>query len=464
MLFPILFGLIIVAFLLLKLPLSAISLSDTNVYISMADHILHGKLLYKDMFLTNLPFFPYLSVVYLSLTKSHLAFFYSTVLIEAVVTSVLIYATLALRKGPRSIPLLAAGAYLFSMVVLATTDHQTGIFFASCMSILGYYAYQRKQFVVSGIALGLMFVTKGYMLPVLVAICGYDISIRRQKSWNVILPALVTIVVVLLPSLLFASDTLVSNIFGYTLHRPTGLDKRTIFMFFITNQWLFCIALIFGWLNMRKKLLIALILAGGVAFLLIYQDIYFFYINMLVPFICLALGDGIEYMTKKLGRLNGLILATCLVVVSMILNVKTYTESLSQLGKIKDIQAIVKTVQNAHPDHVFGAVELTPVVSYLSGVPLLDDIIDTNESLFVRHVYDLSLIKNHVYQSKTVVITLGIDRDVLLPTGEFAHVTYPVIPEIYKSLELEKRCTKLLSQPIIAEGAPNRINVWKCYK
>jgi hypothetical protein len=464
MIFPILFGLLIVAFLLLKLPLSQISLSDTNVYISMADHILHGKLLYKDMFLTNLPFFPYLSVLYLSLTRFHLAFFYSTVLVEAILTAILIYLSISIHKGPRSTPLIAAASYLFSMVVLATTDHQTGIFFASLMAMTAYYAYHKKKYSGAGIALGLMFVTKGYMLPVIIAFFAYDVYQRKHKSWNLIIPTVITVFVVLLPSLLFASSAIVSNIFGYTLHRPAGLDKINIFMFFITNQWLFCIALVFAWIHAKKKPLIALILAGGVAFLLLYQDIYFFYLNMLVPFMCLALADGISVLTNKIGRLNGLIIASCLVAVSMILNIKTYTESLSQIGKIRDIQSIVNSVQQAHAEYVFGAVELTPAVSFLSGIPLLDDIIDTNESLFVRHVYDLVSIKKHLYTSRTVVITMGIDRDAILPNGQITHLAYPVIPEIYKPLELEKRCTKLLSQPIVAEGATNRINVWKCYK
>jgi hypothetical protein len=211
MIFPILFGLLIVAFLLLKLPLSQISLSDTNVYISMADHILHGKLLYKDMFLTNLPFFPYLSVLYLSLTRFHLAFFYSTVLVEAILTAILIYLSISIHKGPRSTPLIAAASYLFSMVVLATTDHQTGIFFASLMAMTAYYAYHKKKYSGAGIALGLMFVTKGYMLPVIIAFFAYDVYQRKHKSWNLIIPTVITVFVVLLPSLLFASSAIVSN-------------------------------------------------------------------------------------------------------------------------------------------------------------------------------------------------------------------------------------------------------------
>jgi hypothetical protein len=49
-------------------------------------------------------------------------------------------------------------------------------------------------------------------------------------------------------------------------------------------------------------------------------------------------------------------------------------------------------------------------------------------------------------------------------TGEKQHVVLPVIPQLFTKLEIEKKCKKILSQPVIAEGLTNRINVWKCFK
>lgn len=463
MIFPIIFGLLVIIFLLIKIPVTSVSLSDTNVYISMAEHLMQGKLLYKDMFLTNLPFFPYLSVVYLSITQN-LTWFYGTVLIEAVATAIIIYFTVKTPKRPASIPVMAAAAYLFSMIVLATTDHQTGIFFASLTASLAYFWYTRKKFVLAGIALGLMFVTKGYMLPILGAFFIYDIYIRRKESWTLIIPALSVIFVVLLPTLLFARNEMIDNIFGYTLNRPVGLDKRNIFTFFVVNQWLFCGAIIYAWIRFQKNVLIALCLLFGVIFLLLYQDIYFFYLNLLVPFACIALADGVVFLNKKIGRLNGLLVATLFISFSMLLNYKTYAENLAPLQKIKQYEKIVTTVTAAKPEYLFGAVEIVPALSYSTKVPLLNGIIDTNESIFARKVYDITQIKKDIYAHKTLVVTMGVDRDLMLETGEKTHVVLPVIPELFKQLEIEKKCTKLLSQPVVAEGLTNRINLWKCYK
>jgi MFS family permease len=429
----------------------------------MAEHIMQGKLLYKDMFLTNLPFFPYLSVLYLTITRN-ITLFYGTVLVEVVATATVIYITLRKPKRPRSIPLMAAGAYLFSMIVLATSDHQTGIFFASLMASLAYFWYTREKYVLSGIALGLMFVTKGYMLPILGAFFLYDIYTRKKMSWNLIIPALSVISIVLLPTLLFARNEMISNIFGYTMNRPTGLDKKNVLFFFIFNQWLFCIAILYAWVQFRKNVLIALCLAFGVAFLLLYQDIYFFYLNMLVPFACIALANSIEFLNKKIGRLNGLLVATLFISFSMLLNYKTYSENLAPLQKVKQFDKIAQAVTSTKPEYIFGAVEIVPALSYSTKIPLLNDIIDTNESLFARKVYDLAAIKKDIYSHKTVVVTLGVDRDLIMNTGEKQHVVLPVIPQLFTKLEIEKKCKKILSQPVIAEGLTNRINVWKCFK
>lgn len=463
MFFPVLFALIAGLFLLIKLPLSMVSLSDTNVYIEMAHHLLQGKLLYKDMFLTNMPFFPYLSVVYLQLTRGNLSLFYCTAVFEALATSIIIYLSLQQKGRPRSIAVMCASSYLFSMIVLATSDHQTGIFFASLMAALGYYLYQRKQYAFSGIALGLMFVTKGYMMPIIAVMFLYDIYKRRQQSWLFIVAGMATIFIVLLPTLIYARGELWNDIFGYTLHRPTGLDKWNILRFFFLYQWLYVVAMVVTFVRYRKNILLAGLLFGGICFILLYQDVYFFYLNLLMPFLSLALGDSIELLAQKLGRMNGLLVATLLITVSMLFSYKVYIDSISRIGKVQRLNEITAAIQKNHPQRLFGAVELTPTLSYLTNVPLLDDIIDTNESLFTRNVYDLSKIKKDLYATRTMVVTLGVNREMQLSDGQMKQVTLEVIPTIYKPLELEKKCKLVLSKPVFAEGIVNRINLWKCY-
>ena len=79
-------------FLKIKLAYTAINFfTDTEIYFYTAYKLIHGQMLYKDIFFTNLPLFPYISAIYLFLTGGNIYGFYFTSSIEAVLVAVFIY-------------------------------------------------------------------------------------------------------------------------------------------------------------------------------------------------------------------------------------------------------------------------------------------------------------------------------------------------------------------------------------
>lgn len=463
MFFPIFFIISVICFLLLKIPGVTIRLSDTNIYIQMAQHILQGKLLYKDIFLTNLPFFPYLSTMYWVLVGKDPLWFYRTAALEAVLTALLIYLITSGKNLPRSIPVMAAISYLFSFIVLATSDHQTGIFFASLMATLSYFLYQREKYILSGVTLALMVATKGYFLPIAAAFIFYDFWKRRRLNWKLVAAATLTLLIILLPTLLTAPSSFIANIFGYTIFRPSGLEKGPLFSFFFLHDWLLAGMLFFCLFNFKRSPLLGLIIAFGSAFLLIFQDIYLFYINLLVPFLCIALADAIPLFMKKVGRLNGILVATLILSLALILNLRTYFQQYREIQRVKHIERIVAVIQKEKPQVLFGTPELTPILSYLTDIPLMNDVIDTNANLFIRHIYSLDQFGKDIFKQKTMVVTLGADNTVHRRDGAQERIYDPITSSTFQQLPLEKKCKIVLSQPVYADGIVNRINIWKCY-
>src|SRR3989344_2258851 len=78
-------------FLLVKADPFQIRISDTNIYFLTARQILEGRVLYKDIFFTNFPLFPYMSILYGFLTGWNLTYFFATPLVEIAIITLLIY-------------------------------------------------------------------------------------------------------------------------------------------------------------------------------------------------------------------------------------------------------------------------------------------------------------------------------------------------------------------------------------
>lgn len=153
-------------FLLLKVTNLGIRLSDTNIYFYTGYALLQGKVLYRDIFFTNFPLLPYASSLYYLLTFKQLSLFYFTAAIEAAITGFLLYQIVLKQTKQQLLATLSAAMYLFSFLLLATSEHQTGVFLASVFAVTSYYFFTEKRFLLTGIFIALALLTKAYFLPI----------------------------------------------------------------------------------------------------------------------------------------------------------------------------------------------------------------------------------------------------------------------------------------------------------
>src|SRR3989338_9820323 len=82
---------VISSFLIIKIVNNSVRLSDTNIYFNIAYQIFQGKVLYKDIFFSNFPFFSYVASLYYFLSGKNIEFFYFTSVIEIAIITLLIY-------------------------------------------------------------------------------------------------------------------------------------------------------------------------------------------------------------------------------------------------------------------------------------------------------------------------------------------------------------------------------------
>lgn len=449
--FPLTF--LILSFLIIKAVNNNIRLSDTNIYFNIAYQIFAGKLLYKDIFFSNFPFFSYVSSFYYIITGKNIELFYLTSSLEIVIITTFIYLIVYKKTKDYIVSIISSLLYIFSFMVLSTSDHQTGIFTASLLAVLGLY-FLKEKVLLSGIFIAASFLTKAYLLPIVLSFYGYlIIKKNKEKIIKFSIGFILASLVILLPFLLAAKE-LFSDIFGFSLTRPIGLSKINIMWFFITRDFPLFILLVFNLLNIKKNILFGLISIFSIVFFFGYKDIYYLYLNFLTPFLCISFYK-FYYFLKNKFNLQKLVIPT-IIFVFIFYNFLTYMSSYKNLGKIEDINKITKTIIAEKPDFLYGVNDITPALISITNIPALDNISDAHEYFFTRKIYNKELLTNKAVENKTIIITHGADYP------EY-NIKQDILDNIFVKETIYKSCKNILSVPVISEGDANRINLFKCY-
>lgn len=442
-------------FLFLKFSTLGVRLSDTNIYFYTGYKLLEGNILYKDIFFTNLPLFAYIASFYFTILQGNLPLFYFTSPLEISCVALLIFYITFKKTQKYSISLTCSLAYLFSFIVLSTSDHQTGVSTATLLIVLSFLFFDKKNYFFSGIFSALALLVKAYFIPISLA---FFIFLLIKKDFKNIflfsLSAITTTFVVLLPTLFLARNEFIHNIFFYSLSRDQGVSKVLITWFFMKHDFMLFLLLFFSLFLFRQQLLFALISLFSLIFFLLYKDTYYLYFNFLIPFLILSLPHVLFFFEKKFSFSP--VVGILIVSVFTIMNIIVYVSSYSTLQKVETIEKIALDIKREHPSFLYGFNSLTPALSYITNVPLLENIIDTNDSIFTKGLLDKKTLTTKAINEKTIIVTQGAEIEELgvndLIVGGAAE----------KTLVL-KHCKRIQSYPVYAEGWINRIHLFKCY-
>ena len=447
LIFLILFSLII------KAINNGVRLSDTNIYFNIAYQIFQGKLLYKDIFFSNFPFFSYVSSFYYIITGKNIELFYFTSSIEIAIITTFIYLIVYKKTENYIVSITSSLLYIFSFMVLSTSDHQTGIFTASLLAVLGLY-FLKEKVLLSGILIATSFLTKAYLLPIVLSFYGYLIIKKsKEKIIKFSVGFILAVIFILLPFLLLAPKEFFSDIFGFSLTRPIGLSKVNIMWFFITRDFPLFILLIFNLLNIKKNILFGLISIFSIVFFFGYKDIYYLYLNFLTPFLCISFYELYYFLRKNLN-IQKMVIPT-VIFIFLLYNLLIYLSSYKDLGKL-EVDKITKIITGEKPNFLYGVNDITPALISLTNIPPLENVHDAHEYFFTRKVYDKEYLTNRAVNSRTIIIAHGADY----PKYD---IKQDILDNIFIKEAIYKNCRIILSVPVISEGDANRINLFKCY-
>ncbi|MEK7450540.1 MAG: glycosyltransferase 87 family protein [Patescibacteria group bacterium] len=442
-------------FFVVKVTNLGIRLSDTNIYFNIAYQIIHGKILYKDFFFSNFPLFGYISSFYYFITGGNINLFYLTSTIEVIIVTFIIYVTTYHSTKSNFISTLSSLLYIFSFIVLSTSDHQTGVFTASLFAVLGFLLFQRNKFFISGVFIALALLTKAYFISIPLS---FFTILLVNKNWKKLfqfgIGFSIALAIILIPSLIIAPKQFFHDIFGFSLIRPAGISKIEVGWFFITKDFALFVLLIFNLLNFKKNKFFAAISFWGLAFFFYYQDIYYLYLNFIIPFLCLSLYEFFEFSKNKFG-IQKLVIPT-IVFIFLTFNLYTYISSYKNLQKVNDVNKILAVIKKEKPEFLYGVNDITPALLILTRTSPLDNIRDAHEYFFTKGLYDKEVLTNDAISSKTIVIAHGANYPE-------ANVKQDILDGIFNKEKIYQACKVLLSVPVQAEGIANRINFFKCY-
>lgn len=442
----------ILFFLLLKLPHVSIRLSDTNTYFYTGYKLLQQELLYKDIFFTNLPLWPYISSIYYLSTFGSFKMFYATALIEVIAITFLIYLIVYTKTKNYLTSIISSLLYMFSSIVLITSDHQTGVFTASIFIILSYLFLEKKYFLISGIFASLSLLTKAYFLPIVLSFSIYLFFVKKNyKHFFFFLTGFISCTtIILLPFFLFARKEFLTDLF-YSLTRG-GMPKQDTIRDFVRYDFILFSVLIFNLFKFKKNSLFTLISLMSMVFLFFYQGLYYIYLNFIIPFLAISFYNLSDFLVQKrplLKRALPLILFFAIVI-----NIVMYSIYFSNLGVVKNISSIVEIIKKENPKYLYGTVDITPALAFLTKVPLLNNVIDTNPNIFRQKLLDSKKLTQQAIKTKTIIIAHGDNN------FGIANISTNVIFDKYL---LRKHCKLIRSIPAYPKSAKDRIILLKCY-
>lgn len=467
---------IIALFLIIKISQMGFKFSDENIYFYMGNMILQGNLPYRDFFFASPPFQILIISGLLSIFGSRIILLKLIPLIAVSISSVFIF--LFVKKiSNKFYAIFSSVIYLFSFVVLTTTDHSTGIHLTTMFLLISFYLVEKEKFLTSGIFSSFALLTRLYSGVGVLGIAIY-LLIKNRKS---LFRYIIGISIVFIPAnallfSLFGKDYL-NSVFLYHLLKSEGIPKNSIFLFFL--RWDFIpimLSIPSIFLKNRKKIMFPSITGLTILFFYIfYADIYYLYLGLLIPFISIMSGwtlysiynsessnDAYQSLdikytpeNKNLNKNNILLFSVLLLIFVITFNTYFYINDHASTSKIDFIEDITEYVKenSLEGDKIYGNFEITPLIALMSKRNIYGNYIDTNEKTFLTGMYDseerTDSIRGNV---KFVIMKYLVDFE-----GNILNKS-PIIQESF----LENECDRVKSYAIKKDYSDNYVMIFDC--
>ncbi|OGJ04262.1 hypothetical protein A3F97_02135 [Candidatus Nomurabacteria bacterium RIFCSPLOWO2_12_FULL_41_10] len=447
-------ALAIISFALWKLSSLQFRFGDENVYFYMSDAILRGFIPYKDFFFADPPFFIYMMAIFKAIFGSHIILFKTLPILFDSLSAILIY--LLLRKN-NIFAALGPIFYLFSFTILSTSDYVTGAEVMMFFILLALYSDQNKKHFWSGAFWALACLSKLYAGPALLGFLFYKlISKEFLPARNIILGGLAATIVILLPFFILAPHQVFYDLIIHQFNRPTGINKWNILSVFARFEWLLIISSLLGMFIAKNKSWIYPLIFSAVFFLL-YKDLYYLYLHLLLPFIIFLAVEFAAFLNKKREEIAWAFIVFYIFV--SFYSISGYVNTYGPQGIFNQPEEIAEALKTAPEDFpAYGAQEIAPLVALMSGRKIFGNVIDTNTQNFAAETQNLDLIsekatKNGIYLVARVANYPEQNMQDTGFEGYFNKKIFDSSCKFYKSFDRN------------SPGDPlNQVTIYKCHK
>lgn len=446
------FLIVTVIFLGIKLHSLGVRASDTNIYFYTAKELLAGKVLYRDIFFTNFPLIPYMAAIYFILSGGNLLFYYFTATFESLITGGLIYYLAFHYSSSRLTAITTTCLYLFSFMLLSTSDHQTGVFLAALFITTSYLCLVKKRYLLMGILTALAILTKAYSLPLVISYVVFLFLTDRKQLLPFISGGIATATVVMLPSLLLAPEGLIKDVFNYSLTRSQGISKVGIMYFVIQHDFFFLLLLGVSLFSISKKNMLGFFTLFSILFFTLYKDVYYLYLNITLPILVLSLPLLIQLMQEKIS-LNRFLIPTIIGILCLY-NLASYFSGYDTLQKMP-MSELSQALRQTQSSILYGVNGITPALAYTNDFKLLNGIVDTNDNIFRKGYLNAASLTHDAITQHAIIVTQGVWYPAL-------GVTEDTMTEIVDKKLLTEHCHILKRFPFQSEGIINSINLFTC--
>ncbi|MFH0776662.1 MAG: glycosyltransferase 87 family protein [Patescibacteria group bacterium] len=443
-------GILLAVFAALKIAVLAPHFADGWIYFYFGKLVAAGELPYRDFFYSSPPLIPYF-MGFLHLLfgfKISLANFLPTIF--SLADAILIFVLLRAKSVP--VAWLAAGAYLFSFLNFATTDYFSEAHLLTTLVLLGLTFFERRKFFWAGIFFGLAGLTKLY--GILPAVFLPILIFREPKNLGKFLAGI--LLAFGLPNLIFLGiigREYLDLIFFNHLKKFPGIDKLSVFKFFIQKDFLLLLVLplLAFTKNWRKILAPTLALGALVLFLIFFNDVYYLYLKSFLALLVLVLGFLAAQKFTDSPKSQIVALALIFVCTNISFAITNYLGSQSAKARIENPLAIVAEVQKSDRP-LFGDFEIAPLVALLSGKNIFQNYVDTNSKWTDLGIFSPEKVAAEIHSAggATVLTKSFVDQNI--------HGLEKLLPEKYfaENCQLEK------TFPLANDYEDNAILVWSC--
>ena len=443
----------IIIFLAIKIPNMSFNFSDENTYFYMGKLILDGYVPYRDFFHANPPVQIYLIGLVMSLVGKHLILLKLIPIAASVTSSLMIFGIVKRYLGEKE-GLLASVLYLFSFVVLTTTDHSTGVHL-SVMFILASIYFLNKP-LVAGCFAGLAVMTRLYTPFLVAGMLLYLYFYEKEKIWRFILGMTIVASVIAIFFIILSKGDIISQILGFRMNlvELAGIPKLRILKFFLRWDLVLVLGTI-GFLFTRNKERLALFSIMGVFLLLFYyfySDLYYLYLGLIAPLLAVFAVYTIRQVTRSVkSRYFNLAIALFIIFI-VSFNSFYYLKDHAKTAKIAFIDDITEFVkETTQPkDTIYGSFEIAPIVALRSGRDITNRFVDTNDKNFMTGVFSKKEMTEQMTDIKYIIAKVVIIDKKILSIGHFA------------DLDFLDTCSIVKAYPIDNDYSSNAVLVFDC--